>query len=92
MVTIQIILPACLVAGDRVHDVMIDALTAGIADDSISRAVGEPHTVAMSLWALMHGVLQVAKLKGCMLAGWGLSADGFVEQALAMATTALTKS
>lgn len=85
-------LQACLAASDRVHDVLLQALAAGLADGSITRRAGEPNTVAMSLWALMHGVLQVAKLKAGVLAGRGVSATGLVEQALAMATTALTRS
>jgi AcrR family transcriptional regulator len=85
-------LRACLTAGDRVHDVMIAALEAGLADGSVSPAVGEPNTVAMSLWALMHGVLQVANLKGGVLASRGVTAQDLVDQALAMATVTLVKS
>lgn len=85
-------LQACLAASDRVHDVLLQALAAGMADGSITRQAGEPNTVALSLWALMHGVLQVARLKAAVLAGRGVSATGLVDQALAMATTALTRS
>jgi AcrR family transcriptional regulator len=85
-------LRACLAAGDRVHDVMLAALEHGIADGSVSAAVGEPNTVAMSLWALMHGVLQVANLKGGVLASRGVTAQDLVEQALRMAAVTLVKS
>jgi hypothetical protein len=63
-----------------------------MADGSISRAVGEPNTVAMSLWALMHGVVQVANLKAGVLASRGVTPRSLVEQALSMATVTLVKS
>lgn len=85
-------LRACLAAGNRVHDVMLTALEAGLADGSVSRAVGEPNTVCMALWALMHGVLQIANLKGGVLASRGVSAEALVDQALRLATVSLAKS
>jgi hypothetical protein len=54
--------------------------------------VGEPNTVCMSLWALMHGVLQIANLKGGVLASRGVSAEALVDQALRLATVSLAKS
>jgi AcrR family transcriptional regulator len=85
-------LPACLAAGARVHELMTAALEAGMRDDSISKTVGEPNTVAISLWALMHGAIQIARMKGAVLAQHGVTAAALVEQALRMATVALAKS
>ena len=85
-------LPACLRAGARVHELMTEALEAGMRDGSISKTVGEPNTVAISLWALMHGAIQIARMKGAVLAQHGVTAAALVEQALRMATVALAKS
>ena len=85
-------LRACLQAGARVHELMTEALQAGMCDGSISKTVGEPNTVAISLWALMHGAIQIARMKGAVLAQHGVTAAGLVEQALRIATVALAKS
>jgi AcrR family transcriptional regulator len=85
-------LPVCLAAGARLHELMLAALEAGMRDGSVSRTVGEPNTVAVSLWALMHGTIQVARLKSAVLARHGVTADGLVEQSLRLATVALARS
>ena len=61
-------------------------------DGSISPTVGEPNTVAISLWALMHGAIQISRLKGGVLARHGVTAASLVEQSLRMATVALARS
>jgi len=85
-------LPACLEAGARVHHLMTRALELGMRDGSISKTVGEPNTVAISLWALMHGAIQITRLKGAVLAQHGVTAAALVEQSLRMATVALARS
>lgn len=82
----------CLQAGGRVHDLMTAALRAGVADGSVSRSVGDADTVAISLWALMHGAIQIARLKGATLAQHGVTAQALLDQALRMASVALAKS
>lgn len=84
-------MPACLAAGACVHSLMTDALLAGISDGSVAATVGPPDTVAISLWALMHGVIQIASLKGAVLAQHQVTPEELVDQALRMATTLLEK-
>lgn len=63
---------ACLVAGDRVHAVLIGAIENGIRDGSIRADVGAPALVAVTLWAFMHGVIQIATTKRDVLARNGV--------------------
>ncbi|MEO8443515.1 MAG: TetR/AcrR family transcriptional regulator [Gammaproteobacteria bacterium] len=82
---------ACLVAGADVHAVIVAALEAGMADGSVSPAAGSPGTVALSLWAMTHGTIQVASMKRAVLAQHGVTPDRLVEQTLRMATIALLR-
>lgn len=84
-------LPACLMGGERLHQLMTQTLEVGMRDGSISPTVGEPNTVAISLWALMHGAIQIARLKSGVLARHGVTAAALVEQSLRMATVALAR-
>lgn len=84
-------LRACLAASDRVHDVMVAALETGVADGSVSPTAGEPDVVSMSLWALMHGVLQIATLKSGVLAGRGVTAEDLVRHALRMVAVTMDR-
>jgi len=54
---------ACMAAGHRVHQVLVDALNRGMADGSIRSDLGDPYVTALSLWAFSHGVIQVASSK-----------------------------
>ena len=85
-------LPACLEASARVHALMLSHLELGMRDGSVSRTVGEPNTVAISLWALMHGAIQITRLKAGILARQGVGADALIDQAMRMATVALSRS
>lgn len=80
---------ACLAAGARVHALMTEALDRGVCDGSIAATVGDPNAVAISLWAFMHGTIQIASMKRGVLAQHGVSPDGLIDQALRMATIAL---
>lgn len=82
-------LAACLAAGGRLHALMLDALELGMRDGSVSRDVGDPDTVAVALWAQMHGAIQLARLKSGVLAQYGVSQQALMEQSLRMATVAL---
>jgi AcrR family transcriptional regulator len=82
----------CLQAGARVHELMTGAIETGIGDGSVSVGIGEVNTVAITLWALMHGAIQIARLKGAVLAQHGVSAQALVEQTLRMASVALARS
>lgn len=80
---------ACVLAGDRLHEVLIAAINRGIADGSIRQDVGSPVLVATTLWAFMHGVLQLAQTKANVLAHDGIVVDALISQAITMATRAI---
>lgn len=80
---------ACVAAGHRVHEVMIESLNRGIADGSVRADIGDPHVTALSLWAFTHGVIQIAASKGGQMELEGIAVGGFVEHAFAMALRAL---
>lgn len=80
---------ACVAAGHRVHEVMIESLNRGIADGSVRADIGDPHVTALSLWAFTHGVIQIAASKGGQMELEGIAVVDFVEHAFAMALRAL---
>ncbi|MEO8225545.1 MAG: TetR/AcrR family transcriptional regulator, partial [Gammaproteobacteria bacterium] len=82
---------ACLAAGARVHDLLAATLEVGMGDGSIASQAGSPNTIALSLWAMLHGTLQVAKMKGAILAQHAVTPEALVEQTLRMATTSLRR-
>ena len=57
----------------------------------MSRTAGEPNAVAISLWALMHGTIQLVQLKSAVLARHGVTEPALVEQSLRVATVALAR-
>ncbi len=81
---------ACVAAGDRVHEVMVECIEAGIRDGSISPTLGNPQLASLTLWGFMHGIIQLASAKANTLARDGVSPDQLVEQALRMATRSLS--
>lgn len=80
---------ACMLAGDDVHKLLINAIESGIRDGSIRSDVGPPAVVAVTLWGFTHGVLQLAKTKANVLAHEGVAADQLLEHALKMATRSI---
>jgi AcrR family transcriptional regulator len=91
-VNASVVESGCMVMGDNLHKVMIDAITTGIRDGSMRADVGPPDLVSVTLWGFMHGVIQLAKTKANVLARDGVDARGLFEHALTMATRALAKS
>ncbi|MBM4196391.1 MAG: TetR/AcrR family transcriptional regulator [Gammaproteobacteria bacterium] len=85
-------LPACLAASDRVFDLIIGLINDGIEDGSVSPSIGEVRSVAISLWALMHGAIQIARLKVGVLETQGVTPAGLMEQALGITRVALSRS
>ncbi len=79
----------CLAAGARVHALMTAALEKGMADGSIAPAAGAPTTVAMALWGMTHGLIQIARMKQAVLAQHGVSPADLIEQGIRMATVSL---
>ena len=73
---------ACLLAGDRVHAVLIASIELGMRDGSIRADAGPPQLVSFTLWGFLHGVIQLTTSKAAQLAHNGISAQALLEQAL----------
>ena len=82
---------ACLEAGAQVHALLTDALRAGMSDGSVAPSAGAPNTVALALWAMTHGTIQVASMKRAVLAQHDVTPEALVEQTLRMAVISLRK-
>lgn len=79
----------CLQSGQAIHAELIAALQAGVKDGSLRADMGNPVLVAVTLWAFMHGVIQIIATKGPVLDYQGVKHKRLVEQALQMCTRAL---
>jgi TetR/AcrR family transcriptional regulator len=75
---------ACLLAGDRVHAVLIAAIERGMQDGSIRPDAGPPAMISFTLCGFLHGVIQLATNKAAVLAHDGLSTQQLLDQALLM--------
>lgn len=82
---------SCLAAGARVHALITAALEAGMRDGSVARSAGTPTTIALALWAMTHGTIQVARMKRAVLTQHGVTPEALVEQTLRMATISLRR-
>lgn len=82
---------ACLAAGARVHALITAVLERGMRDGSIAATAGSPRAIALSLWAMTHGTIQVATLKRAVLTRQGVTPADLVEQTLRMAAIALKR-
>lgn len=80
---------ACVIAGDRVHTVLIAAITRGMADGSVRPDAGPPPLVSFTLWGFLHGVLQLATNKAAILAHGGTTTQQLLEQALLQGTRSI---
>lgn len=80
---------ACLAAGARVHALITAALEAGMRDGSVAGSAGSPTTMALSLWAMTHGTIQVARMKRAVLTQHNVTPEALVEQTLRMAAISL---
>lgn len=73
-----------------VIDVMAGVVEAGVADGSIRPDVGDPHTVALTLWGFVYGAVQLGAFKGAMLGEmYGLTPVRLVERSLDLIEHAL---
>jgi AcrR family transcriptional regulator len=81
----------CMEGGTKVHGELIMALEAGRQDGSIRREVGNPMLVSFTLWAFMHGVVQLIATKGEAFQFFGIKPEQLVEQALSLCTRSLQK-
>ncbi|MGD9597918.1 MAG: TetR/AcrR family transcriptional regulator [Steroidobacteraceae bacterium] len=79
----------CILAGDRVHGVLVASIERGIADGSIRADAGPPALIGLTLWGYMLGVIQLASTKSAVLEHRGFDAGRVIDQALALAADAL---
>ncbi|HEX4872951.1 MAG TPA: TetR/AcrR family transcriptional regulator [Nevskiaceae bacterium] len=79
-----------MLAGQAVHAQTVMALLAGQKDGSIRADIGDPICVAMTLWGFTHGALQLAQTKGAVFVHQGIAVADFLEQAIQMATRAVS--
>ena len=80
---------ACLAAGARVHALITAALEVGMRDGSVAPSAGTPKTIALALWAMTHGTIQVASMKRAVLEQHQVTPAALVEQTLRMAAVSL---
>ncbi len=81
---------ACMVAGERVHAIMVECITLGMQDGSIRADLGNPYLTAVTLWGFMHGIIQIAATKANMLAGDGISTQQLIDHALRMSSLGMS--
>ena len=82
---------ACMCAGHRVHEVIVESLNRGVADGSIRADVGDPYLTALTLWAFTFGVIQIAASKAGQMEHEGIAVQHFVEHAFALALRSLQR-
>jgi TetR/AcrR family transcriptional regulator len=79
----------CMEACDLVLGELIKALHIGIEDGSLRRDMGPPEVVALTLWGLMYGIIQLISTKEAILNHIGVSSKQMVENALLLSTRGL---
>jgi AcrR family transcriptional regulator len=80
---------ACISAGHRVHETLVDSLNRGVADGSIRADLGDAYVTALSLWAFTHGVIQIASSKAGQIEHEGVPVQQFIDHASAMLLASL---
>ena len=83
-------LAACQAVGDSVLTVLATAIGTGLADGTISPAVGDPATFAISLWGFTHGVIQIAMTKGAELERYSITSAALYDNAFSTLRLAMT--
>jgi AcrR family transcriptional regulator len=78
-----------LAAGDRTHGAICAAIERGMADGSIRRDAGPPSLLGLTLWGLMHGLIQLSINKSGSLEREGVAREQLIEQGFRFALAAL---
>jgi TetR/AcrR family transcriptional regulator len=81
----------CVLAGDRVHAVLIGAIERGIGDGSIRPDIGSPAMTSFALWGALHGAIQLGATKAAALAHAGIDGAQLIEQCLLMLGRSLAR-
>ena len=74
----------CIEAGQRVHDVVVEALGAGQRDGTIREDIGDLAITSRVLWGFTHGLMQIAMTKGQLLAEQGISVPQLTQHAISL--------
>jgi AcrR family transcriptional regulator len=77
---------ACVENGDKLHAVIVGALQTGVADGSIRANIESPVLMSTTLWAIMHGIIQLTTTKANALAHHGVTTKQLVDNAIDMVT------
>lgn len=80
---------ACMAVGQRVHVIVVDALSLGQRDGSIRTDIGDLKVTSRVLWGFMHGIIQIAMTKQAPLAQVGIDVHHLTQQAVSLITAAL---
>lgn len=75
---------ACMTAGHRVHETIVESLNRGVADGSIRGDLGDPYVTALSLWAFTHGVIQIASSKRGQIEHEGVPVQHLIDHAFGL--------
>lgn len=78
-----------LAAGDRTHGAICAAIERGMQDGSIRKEAGPPSLIGLTLWGLMHGLIQLSITKSASLAREGVGREQLIGQGFRLATAAL---
>jgi len=82
-------LDVSLKAGDELQNVLVEAIERGKADGSIRLDAGPSALLGLTLWGLMHGVLQLTQHKSGSLESAGVSQAELIEQGFVFAARAI---
>ena len=80
----------CLHEGVQVHQLMAKAIGEGIADGSIRADLGDPMRTAVTMWGLIHGLIQLWTKKGPMLTNhYQIDGEQFMRHGLELAARSM---
>jgi len=82
-------LEVSLKAGDELQNILVEAIERGKADGSIRPDAGPSALLGLTLWGLMHGVLQLTQHKSGSLESAGVSQVELIEQGFVFAARAI---
>jgi len=76
-------------SGSAVHAVTVDCLQIGMRDGSIRGDLEHPLSAALSLWAFVHGLIQIAHNKQHFLEQVGIPPAQYTDYAIDLAMRGL---
>ena len=76
--------------GQRIFEVMVEAIVAGMKDGSIRSDIEDPLKLSVTLWAQTHGVIMLGDQQQSVLQKQGITTTALVENAFWLFRQALT--